>query len=90
MRDVSGRGNFLRAAMRQELNLSLRRRANAPRRGLGLARGLAAIGGLAFVDVAGEPVDQPDIVVVWTVHADESRADGRNQRRQQDRGRNDG
>src|ERR1700688_1117144 len=88
--DVSGSRYLCMPRCGTEPDLPLRRRADTPGRGLGLARGLAAIGGLAFVDVAGEPVDQPDIVVVRTVHADESGADSRNQRRQQDRRRDDG
>ena len=83
----AGVAHVLLGAMREEPSLPLRWRGNTPCRGLGLARGLATIGGLALVDAAGETVDQPDIVVVRRIHSDEPGADGRNQRGQQDRRR---
>lgn len=45
-------------------------------------------GGLAFIDAAGEPIDQPHAFLGRTVDAHEPRADSRDQRGQQN-GRRD-
>src|SRR6478752_4338767 len=77
--------------MRPEATISvLGPPADAARSRIRIAGGFAAFGSLALVDAAGEPVDQPHIVLGGTVHADEARADGRNQCRQQDRRRDQG
>ena len=54
-------------------------------RDIGFAGGLAGFAGLAFVDGAGETIDQPHIVIVRTVHRREPRGDRRDQGGQQDR-----
>ena len=58
--------------------------ADAARCDLGLAGGFAALGSLALVNAAGEPIDQPQILFVGTLHSREPGSDSRNQRRQQD------
>src|ERR1700741_761751 len=57
---------------------------DAAGRDLRLARRLAAFRRLAPVHVAGEAVDQPNIVIGDAFHADKSRADSGDQRGQQD------
>ena len=58
--------------------------ADAARCNLGLAGRFAALGSLALVNTAGEPIDQPQALFVGTFHTRESGSDSRNQRRQQD------
>jgi hypothetical protein len=58
--------------------------ADAARCNLGLAGSFAAFRSLAFVDIAGEPIDQPKILFVGTLHTREPGSDSRNQRGQQD------
>jgi len=48
-----------------------------------LAGSFAALGSLALVNAAGEPIDQPQILLVGTLHPYEPRAHRRDQRRKQ-------
>src|ERR1700682_4891634 len=65
------------------VRLPLRPLPEAPGRDVGPAGSLAAFRGLVFVNIAGEPTDQPQILVVRTLRAREPRSDSRNQRGQQ-------
>ena len=74
----------LKAGPERELLERYIERVNALGRDLSLAGRLAVFGGLALVDIAGEPIDQPYRLLAGTFHPHESGADGCDQRREQD------
>src|SRR3954454_22769775 len=87
-RDIARQCRRIRGYQKPEISSAFRPLPDASRRDIGGARGFAVFGGLAFVDVAREPVEQPHILVVRALHASKPSADSRNQRGQQNRGGN--
>src|SRR5437763_10869643 len=89
-RDIVRQCRRIRGYLKPEISSAFRPLPDASRRDVGRARGFTVFGGLAFVDVAGEPVDEPQILVVRALHASKPGADSRNQRGQQNRGGDQG
>src|SRR6266403_5070471 len=82
--DAALKANFRGAATRFPMHYSVPGPlADAARCDLGLAGSFAALGSLALVNAAGEPIDQPQILLVGTLHPYEPRAHRRDQRRKQ-------
>src|SRR3954454_888028 len=67
-RDIARQCRRIRSYQKPEISSAFRPLPDASLRDIGVARGFAVFGVLAFVDVAREPSEQPHILVVRALH----------------------